>query len=176
MIKDIERILINKDDIEFHVRKLAKKIEKAYPNGLTIIHIMSGAMIFVSDLIRCLPMKMKIDLMSVSSYNGTKNCEPIIRKDIDIPIEGRDILIVDDIFDTGKTLSLVTHRLAAHHPASIKKCVLMVRGSLRDPPDFFGFQINSDAFVVGYGLDYNGYYRNFPHIGILKREIINAKS
>ena len=168
MYQDIDHVLIYRSEIQDRIGELAEEISSACSNGLVIVPIMNGAMIFVSDLIRQLPIKMQIDLMTISSYDGITSGEPVLRSDIEIPIENRDVLIVDDILDTGKTLAFAKSRIADCRPASIKTCVLLRRGPHRDEPDFFGFRINENHFVVGYGLDFNGYYRNYPHIAVLK--------
>jgi len=174
MNQDIDRVLIYQSDIQYRIEQLAEKIVAVYSDGLVIVPIMSGAMIFVSDLIRQLPIKMRVDLVTVSSYQGTIGSEPVMKKDIDDSITGKNVLVVDDILDTGRTLSLVAARLATHHPASIRTCVLLNRQNNKQDVDWSCFDIG-DEFVVGYGLDYNGYYRNYPHIAVLKPELYKEK-
>jgi len=174
MNQDIDRILIYQSDIQQRIGELADHIAELYSDGLVIVPIMSGAMIFVSDLIRYLPMKMKIDLITVTSYHGTMSSNPIIRQDIETSVEGKDVLVIDDILDTGKTLSLVARRLASRKPAGVRTCVLLNRKKNEQQADLSGFYIE-DEFVVGYGLDYNGYYRNYPHIAVLKPELYQEK-
>jgi len=178
MINDIDRILINSDQIARRVQELAEEISATYPNpqkGFTLVTILSGSIIFLADLIRYLPIRMKIGLITVSSYKGATTIgeEPKVLKDLDMTIEGEDVLIIDDILDTGRTLRLVTKELRTLKPASLRTCVLL-RKTARAPDDvvadFVGFDIE-DAFVVGYGLDYNDHYRNYPLIGVLKPDL-----
>lgn len=131
---------------------------------------MTGSLIFVADLMRHLPMKIQIQLMTASSYIGktTKsNSDPMIGK---LPeVEGMHVLLVDDILDSGNTLTRIRSELEAMHPKSIQSCVLLrkkIDSAMAVPCEFVGFDID-DEFVVGYGLDYDGYYRNFPDIGVI---------
>jgi hypoxanthine phosphoribosyltransferase len=178
MERDIERILITKADLEARVHQMAEEIVASYPASqekITIVTILSGAVIFLADLIRHMPIKMEIGLITVSSYSGatTQSRGAKLMKDLRVDVRDRDVLIVDDIFDTGGTLRLVQGRLAERHPRSLKTAVLL-RKPTKNPPDvtvdFVGFDVD-DKFVVGYGLDYNDHYRNFPHIAVLKPEV-----
>jgi len=138
------------------------------------VPILSGSIIFLADLIRHLPMKMKLSLITVSSYAGatTASDQPGLVMDLTTDVSGRHVLLIDDILDTGKTLRFVRDRLLSHSPASIRTAVLL-RKPDKAPTDvsadFVGFEI-ADEFVVGYGLDYDGHYRNFPHIAVLRPE------
>jgi hypoxanthine phosphoribosyltransferase len=183
MIEDIDRILISKDKIAQRVRALAAEITASYdpsPSGLTLVTILSGSIIFLADLIRHLPIRMSLGLITGSSYRGatTIGGDPIISEDLDLKIAGVDVLLIDDILDTGRTLRMVTARLRELRPRSLKTCVLL-RKPARAPrdltADFIGFDVE-DSFVVGYGLDYNGYYRNYPHIGVLRRDLYQKVS
>lgn len=179
MPKDIERTLITGQQIARRVAELAEQIARTYEgmdqNRLTLVPILSGSMIFAADLIRQLPMKMKIGLMAVSSYPGMSVTSrgPKLRQQLDVNVAGRHVLVVDDILDTGQTLGLVLEELGARKPASLRTCVLL-RKAGRAPqgfvPDFVGFDIE-DVFVVGYGLDYNDRYRSEPDIGVLRAGI-----
>lgn len=178
MEHDIARVLIPREEIARRVAGMADEIARTYSNGdaeLTLVTILSGSLIFLADLIRCLPMRMKIGLVTVSSYPGatTASRGAKLLSEIRADIRGRHVLVVDDILDTGNTLRLVIERLRQQGPASLRTCVLL-RKPDKAPPDvhadFVGFDID-DVFVVGYGLDFNDLYRNYPHIGILRPEL-----
>ncbi len=178
MHADIGRILISREQIDRRVGELAGEIGRLYADsekGLFIVCVLSGAIIFVSDLIRQLPMKMRVGLLAVSSYPGkTTQAQPAhVLQSFDLDVTGLDVLVIDDILDTGGTLRVVMDRLAAMRPASLRSCVLLrksgkARGGLE--ADLVGFDIE-DVFVVGYGLDYDGLYRNLPVIAVLKPEL-----
>ncbi len=175
MESDIERILIRHDDIQRRVREMAGEIVEAYgegATGITIVPILSGSIIFLADLIRDLPYKIKVALIHVSTYAGTTPGEPKIIRELAGEIEGRHVLLIDDILDSGRTLRRVQGEINAKRPASLKTAVLL-RKPDRAPADvqadFVGFDVE-DAFVVGYGLDFSDYYRNYPHIGVLREE------
>jgi hypoxanthine phosphoribosyltransferase len=143
--------------------------------GLTLVTILSGSLIFLADLIRELPMRMKIGLITVSSYPGatTESQGPRVLQELDADVTGRHVLVVDDILDTGSTLRYVCRRLRESGPASIRTCVLLRKPSKAPADvqaDFVGFDID-DVFVVGYGLDFDDHYRNYPHIGVLHERI-----
>jgi len=178
ILPDIDRVLISRDQIAQRVAELARDVAGHYQHqqaGLTLVPILSGSLIFLADLIRQLPMKMKIGLMTVSSYTGlsTQGQTPVVLKDLTVDIRGQNVLVIDDILDTGNTLRLVTRELARREPNSVKSCVLLRKPSKAPAdlkPDFVGFDIE-DVFVVGYGLDYNDHYRNYPDIAVLKPEL-----
>jgi hypoxanthine phosphoribosyltransferase len=178
MEDDIARVLITREEIARRVSEMADAIGRTYEEqeeGLTLVTILSGSLIFLADLIRCLPIRMKIGLITVSSYAGatTTSRGAKLLSEIRADVRGRHVLVIDDILDTGNTLRLVLERLGEHRPASLRTCVLL-RKPTKAPPDvradFVGFDID-DVFVVGYGLDYNDLYRNYPHIGILRPEL-----
>lgn len=179
MEQDLERVLLSRDRIQVRVNQLAAEIATCYEHDaldLTIVPILSGSLIFVADLVRALPFKMKIALIHMSSYPGrTTSAQPL--KTISEPtgpIENRHILVVDDILDSGNTLRRVQAMMRARRPASLRTAVLL-RKPAKAPPDvpveFVGFDIE-DIFVVGYGLDFDDHYRNLPHIGVLKPELV----
>ncbi len=182
MENDFERILITRDQIARRIKELAREIAWTFENEpeceLTIISILSGALIFTADLVRELPLKMKIGLITVSAYPGTsmESRGAKILQDLNVDVADRHVLLVDDILDTGGTLRLVRDRLLLCQPRSIRLCVLLQKTS-KVPEDivadFVGFEIPNE-FVVGYGLDYNDQYRNFPDIGVLKKELYQA--
>ena len=182
MHRDIDRVLISQYQIMARIKEMAEQITRDHldpgtPSGeITIVPILTGAMIFCGDLIRQLPMKMKIGLMTVSSYPGqsirTQGSQIVGQQLGDI--HGRHILLVDDILDSGGTVQLVVPILHELGAASVKVCVLL----RKDRPaakathcDYVGFEI-PDEFVVGYGLDYNDYYRNLPDIVTLRQDVI----
>ncbi|HOB73662.1 MAG TPA: hypoxanthine phosphoribosyltransferase [Phycisphaerae bacterium] len=173
------RILIPRERIAQRVRELAREIERTYADteddDLTFVTILSGSLIFLADLIRELPLRMKIGLITVSSYRGatTASSGSKLLEDLNVDVKGRHVVLVDDILDTGGTLRLVRERVAQAGAKSIRICVLLRKPSKAPPDvtaDFVGFDIE-DAFVVGYGLDYNDHYRNLPDIGVLRREL-----
>ena len=178
MEQDLARILIPRERIERRVSELAQGIARTYGEegeGLIIVPILAGSIIFLADLMRRLPFKMRIGLMTLSSYRGatTKTGGTHLVQDLSEDIAGRHVLIVDDILDSGGTLRSVREQLAPRKPASLRICVLL-RKTGKAPkdlvPDFVGFDID-DVFVVGYGLDYDGHYRNWPDIGVLRPEL-----
>jgi hypoxanthine phosphoribosyltransferase len=177
MDPDIARILITDRDLDARVREMAAQIAACYNErdpGLTIVPILSGSIIFLADLMRQLPMKMKLSLITVSSYRGrsTQASAPEVMMDAQAPVEDRHVLIVDDILDTGGTIRVVQARLRERRPRSLRTAVLLRKPSKAPADvvaDFVGFEI-PDEFVVGYGLDYDGHYRNFPHLAVLRED------
>ncbi|HVP10024.1 MAG TPA: hypoxanthine phosphoribosyltransferase [Phycisphaerae bacterium] len=178
MRKDLARILLTREQIKKRVKELAEAISQTYgddSNGLVIVPVLAGSIIFLADLIRQLPFKMKIGLLTMSSYRGAVTTPGKARlvQDVDLDIKDRHVLVVDDILDTGNTLRIVMDLLRKREPASLRMCVLL-RKTAKAPKDlladFVGFDIE-DAFVVGYGLDYNDHYRNWPDIGVLRPEL-----
>jgi hypoxanthine phosphoribosyltransferase len=187
MLCDIDRVLIPADRIAQKVRELARQItaDHSEPNQppdlqLTIVPILTGAMIFCADLIREMPVRMQIGLLSVSSYPGTATQSRGPTLQSNSPgntlgeIRGRHVLLVDDILDSGGTIKMIVPLLRDSGAASVKTCVLLRkdRPSAKEvKADYVGFDI-PDEFVVGYGLDYDNYYRNLPDIVTLKPEVI----
>ncbi|MDG1136743.1 MAG: hypoxanthine phosphoribosyltransferase [Phycisphaerales bacterium] len=174
MIQDIDRILIARGAISDRVRELGeaitKNLEDVGEHEIALVAVMTGSLIFVADLMRHLPMKIQIQLMTASSYIGksTKsNNDPMLGK---LPeVKGMHVLLVDDILDSGKTLTRIRTELEQLQPRSIQSCVLLRKkldSAMHVPCEYVGFDIE-DEFVVGYGLDYDGYYRNLPDIGII---------
>jgi hypoxanthine phosphoribosyltransferase len=176
---DLDHILIPREQIAQRVHELARAIEQTYLNaaddGLIFVTILSGSLIFLADLIRELPLRMKIGLIAVSSYPGasTRSGGSKLLTDLNVDVRGRHVLLIDDILDTGGTLRMVRERVSEAGARSIRICVLLRKPSKAPPDvvaDFVGFDIE-DAFVVGYGLDYNDHYRNLPDIGVLRPEL-----
>lgn len=178
MQRDLARILFPRERIQERVREMAAEISTVYgedSQGLIIVPVLSGSIIFLADLIRCLPFMMKIGLMTISRYRGatTTGGEARLIQDLNVDIRQRHVLVVDDILDTGNTLRIVQDQLRGRQPASLRTCVLLRKPAKAPkdfPVEFVGFDIE-DAFVVGYGLDYNDLYRNWPDIGVLRPEL-----
>lgn len=165
------KTLLSKTKIQKRNRELAAAINRVYGTmPVTAVVITNGALIFAADLIRQLTFPLRFDTVSAASYSGVESSTNItLNTQLKFDIENNDILIIDDILDTGNTLKSVTAALYKQNPKSIKTCVLLDKDRPRremDGADFVGFKI-PDVFVVGYGLDYNEYYRNLPYVGIL---------
>ncbi len=176
MLEDVANILISEEEIRQIVRDLGRQITRDYEGkNLYLITVLKGAVVFLSDLIRSIGCHCELDFMVVSSYgSGTKSSGNVkIVKDIDVPLEGKDVLIVEDILDSGLTLHFLMDLLASRHPKSMEICTLLDKPSHRAcdvNAKYIGKQI-PDEFVIGYGLDYNEKYRNLPFIGVLKPEV-----
>ena len=169
-------ILVQQDDLAHRVRELGAEISRDYAGReLLLVGVLKGAVFFLSDLMRHLEVDCEVDFMAVSSYGSSTDSSGVVRilKDLDISIEGRHVLIVEDIVDSGLTLAYILRALEARRPASVKICGLLVKDRQRVADvtvDYVGFQI-PDRFVVGYGLDYAETYRNLPYVGVLKPEL-----
>ena len=169
----MEKILVTREQIASKVEELGKKISEDYKDTIPLfIGVLKGSVPFVSDLMRAVDIHMEFDFMAVSSYgSSTKSSGQVkILKDLDQSIEGRDIVIVEDIIDTGLTLNYLMHLLLQRQARSVEIVTFLDKPSGRKvdlTPKYVGYEI-PDGFVVGYGLDYAEKYRNFPHIGILK--------
>ena len=176
MKEDIERVLLSEKEIKARVKELALKLDEDYKGKRPLmVAILKGSIMFFADLIREMETEISIDFMAISSYgNGAKSSGEVkMIKDLDGKIEGKDVIIVEDIIDSGYTMRYLINLLSARRPNSIKLCALLDKPSRRETEveiDYKGFEVE-DEFVVGYGLDYAGVYRNLPYIGILKREI-----
>jgi hypoxanthine phosphoribosyltransferase len=167
----IERVLISESDIRAKVGELAARISLDYAGSQPLlVGLLKGSFIFLADLARALNIDSEIDFLTVSSYgNSMENSEVRILKDLAEPIQGRDVLIVEDIIDTGLTLSKILELLRGRHPRSLKVCTLLNKPALHEHKlrlDYVGFDIG-EAFVIGYGLDLDGKYRNLPYIAQL---------
>ncbi|MEO6003053.1 MAG: hypoxanthine phosphoribosyltransferase [Opitutus sp.] len=173
---DLASVLFTEAQIKRRVRGLAREIKKVYGKGeFTMIALINGAVMFTADLMREIDNPVRLDCIRVSSYgSGTKSVgAPQIVADLTLDIANRDVLIIDDILDTGKTLALVTTLARKLKPASLRTCVLLDKKARREvdfEADFVGFKI-PNKFVVGYGLDFAERYRNLPCIGVLKTEL-----
>ncbi len=174
--KDIEKVLVNEEEICEKVKQIAKEMGDAY-NGeeVVLVCILKGSVTFFADLVRAVPFPVIYDFMCVSSYGNSTVSSGSVRilKDLTVDIAGRHVVIVEDILDTGNTLHALFKQLKSRQPASLKLCCFLDKPSRRQKPvkaDFCGFAI-PDEFVVGYGLDYKEKYRQLPYVGVLRREI-----
>ena len=178
MLDDLEKILLREEQILARLDELAEVITKEYRDKeLTVIAVLNGSIIFAADLLRRVPLSLKLDCVSVASYHGsTQSTGRVTFDQLTMPdVDGRHVLIVDDILDSGRTLFAIREKLFAEaQPKSMKVCVLLRKTKERAKPaeaDWVGFDI-ADEFVVGYGLDYQERYRNLRLIGVLRRELI----
>jgi hypoxanthine phosphoribosyltransferase len=175
---DIDRVLLTHNMIARRVKSLAHEIAATYEEReIVIVPVLTGSMIFMADLIRWLPLKMRIDVVAVSSYPGrnTRSRGASIMFPGALPIRGREVLIVDDILESGQSLAAVAKLMRRRGAKSVKTCALLRKPQAREKQlsaDFLGFDI-PDEFVVGYGMDYNHYYRNLPYIAVLKSHILS---
>lgn len=173
MQKDIERVLISREELRAKVREMGRQISEDYKDkNLLMVSVLKGSVVFMADLMREITVPLSVDFMYVSSYgSGVKTSGAVkILKDLDIPLEGLDLLIVEDILDSGLTLSSLREILIRRCPRSIRLATLLDKPERRQvdiKPDYSGFEI-PDEFVVGYGLDYNERYRNLPFVGVLR--------
>ncbi len=177
MENDLERILFHERTIQSRIDELATEITADYRGkDLTVVAVLNGALMFVADLLRRLPLPLKLDFIRVSSYHGAASAGTVTFDSLSLPdVVDRHILIVDDILDTGLTLHAIREKLRAEaRPSKLRICVLLRKRKERQRPieaDYVGFDVG-DEFVVGYGLDYRERYRNLPSIGVLRPEII----
>ena len=177
MDQDIDHILVSEEQLREKVAELGARISRDYEGrDLLMVSILKGGAVFMADLMRAVTIPCAIDFMVVSSYGGA-NMESTglvkIVKDLDADLSGKDVLIVEDILDTGITLSNLLPMLRLRNPRSVKLCTILSKPSRRKvdlEPDYLGFEV-PDAFIVGYGLDYDEKYRNLPYVGVLKPEI-----
>ena len=177
MHKDLEKILISEEEIREAAKNLAAQIEADYKDeeDIVLVGLLKGSLPFMADLLKHISMMCKIDFMCVSSYGkGTKSTGRVnIIKDLSEPIDDKNVIIVEDIIDSGNTLSFIKKYFSAKNAKSVRICTLLNKPSRREVEidvDYIGFEV-PDEFVVGYGLDYQEYYRNLPYIGVLKPEI-----
>jgi hypoxanthine phosphoribosyltransferase len=177
MQSDIERVLFDGPAIHKRLDELAAQITADYSDReLTVIAILTGSLMFMSDLLRRIPLPLRLDCLSVVSYHGkTQTSGDVIFKQLAVPdVAGQDVLILDDVLDTGYTLAAVRKKLETAKPRSIRVCVLLSKRKQRArdvDADYIGFEID-DEFVVGYGLDFMERYRNLPYVGVLRKELL----
>jgi len=185
MQDDLEEILFDARTIARRIRTLGARIREELaadgveddPSALTLVPILSGSLVFTADLIRQLPWRLRLRMVSVSAYPGARTRSTDVElgdgfSELGAAIAGRHVLVIDDILDTGRTLEAVREALARHRPRSVRTCVLLHkkgRQTAAIEPDYVGFEV-PDRFVVGYGLDYDGLYRNLPMIATLRPE------
>jgi hypoxanthine phosphoribosyltransferase len=175
---DIDRVLITEEQIARRVRRLTRQLQKDFAGrDLVVVALLNGTVMFLADLIRHLSLPLRLDFIGISSYGAdTESGELVFTKQLRLDVRGRDVLVVDDILDTGRTLKRVCAVLREHKPRRLKICVLLEKKARRCEnvrADYVGFPI-PDLFVVGYGLDYAERYRNLPFVGVLKAESYRA--
>jgi hypoxanthine phosphoribosyltransferase len=173
----VSEVLIERDVLQQRIQELGDEISIDYAGrDLLLIGVLKGAVFFMADLMRNLTIPCEIDFMAISSYGDSTDSSGVVRilKDLDINIEGRDVLIVEDIIDSGLTLSYLMRNLEARGPASLEICALLTKPDRREaevPVRYIGFEI-PNRFVIGYGLDFAERYRNLPYVGILDPTLI----
>jgi hypoxanthine phosphoribosyltransferase len=178
---DIERVLFDGPAIHKRLDEIATQITADYSDRkLVVIAILTGTLMFTSDLLRRIPLPLKLNCLSVGSYHGkTQTSGEVLFKELSVPeVAGQDVLILDDILDTGHTMAAVREKLETARPRSIRVCVLLSKRKRRArnvEADYTGFEID-DEFVVGYGLDFMERYRNLPYIGVLKKELLQPSN
>jgi hypoxanthine phosphoribosyltransferase len=177
MERDVQQILLTEEQIRNKVHELAQQVYRDYGDAEPVfVGVLKGVVVFYADFIRAYPGHCQLDFMWISSYSGTESTgKMLVRQDVTADLKGRHVVILEDIYDTGNSLSFVVEHLRAKEPASIKICTLLDKPERRKPgitleADYTGFVI-PNAFVIGYGLDYNEKYRNLPYVGILKPEV-----
>lgn len=177
MFNDIEKVYYSEEQLHEIVERLGKQISEDYKDkNLLLVSVLKGSVVFMADLMRAITVPCAIDFMCVSSYQSGTESSGVVKivKDLDINLEGYDLLIVEDILDSGKTLSSLKKILVNRNPRSIKICTLLDKPERRVVDDIFADYAGAevpDEFVVGYGLDYAEKYRNLPYIGVLKRHV-----
>jgi len=175
----VTEVLIDQDALQQRIQELGEEISTDYTGrDLLLIGVLKGAVFFMADLMRNLTIPCEIDFMAISSYGDSTDSSGVVRilKDLDINIEGRDVLIVEDIIDSGLTLSYLMRNLEARGPASLEICSLLTKPDRREadvPVRYIGFEI-PNRFVIGYGLDFAERYRNLPYVGILDPALVPA--
>ena len=180
LVADVASVLVSEEQIHARVAELGAQISADYiGRELTLVSVLKGSLPFMADLMRAISIPVSIDLMEVSSYGGTATeSSGLVRilKDLSSSIDGRDVMIVEDIIDTGLTLNYLIRYLRGKNPRSLHICTLLDKPARRlvdIPIDYLGFTI-PDQFVIGYGLDYGEHYRNLPFIGVLKPEVYST--
>ena len=180
MKESIEKILVSEEQIQAKVEEFAQILSKEYAGKNPVfVGALKGVVMFFADVVKKVDIPCQIDFIWVSSYKGTESCKMEMKRDVSVDIEGRHVVILEDIFDTGNSLDFTYRHLMSKKPASLKICTLLDKPERRNPavtlkPDYVGFTVPNE-FVVGYGLDYNEYYRNLPYVGVLKPEVYEKK-
>ncbi len=176
MLQDIDKVLITQEELDKRVQELGEQISRDYKDkNLLMVSVLKGSVVFMADLMRAISIPAAIDFMAVSSYGSGVKTSGVVRilKDLDSPIEGKDLLVVEDILDSGVTLNYLRELLRERGPASIKIVTLLDKPERRTADvvaDYTGFTV-PDEFVVGYGLDYDEHYRNLSFVGVLKPSV-----
>ena len=171
----VGKILVQQDELAHRVRQLGREISRDYRGGdLLLVGVLKGAVFFLSDLMRELDVSCQLDFMAVASYGSSTDSSGVVRilKDLDAPIEGRRVLVVEDIVDSGLTLSYLLRTLGARNPASVDVCALLTKPERRKvdlPIRYVGFEI-PNRFAIGYGLDHSERYRNLPYVAVLAED------
>lgn len=181
MLNDVEKVLITEDQLRERIAELGEQLTRDYADkDPVVIGVLKGVVVFYADMVRQIKTPCEMAFMTLRSYCGTDSSGTLqFLQDLAIDIEGRHVLILEDIFDTGNSLDFTYRHLQSKNPASIKICTLLDKPSRRKPgitlqADYIGFTIDN-YFVIGYGLDYNEHYRNLPFVGILKPEVYENK-
>jgi hypoxanthine phosphoribosyltransferase len=173
----VTEVLIDQDALQRRIAELGEEISADYTGrDLLLVGVLKGAVFFMADLMRGLSIPCEIDFMAISSYGDSTDSSGVVRilKDLDINIEGRDVLVVEDIIDSGLTLSYLMRNLEAREPASLEICALLTKPERREidvPVRYVGFEI-PNRFVIGYGLDFGERYRNLPYVGVLDPRLV----
>ncbi|MBS3974592.1 MAG: hypoxanthine phosphoribosyltransferase [Actinobacteria bacterium] len=176
MHQDIDRVVLTEEQIRQRIAEMGESISEEYADKqVLLVAVLRGAALFVADLARAISLPVEVDFMAVSSYGSSTQSSGVVRiiKDLDESIEGRHVLVVEDVLDTGLTLKYLLKNLASRNPSSLEVVTLLDKKGKRRVPincKYVGFEI-PDEFVVGYGLDYGERYRNLPYIGVLKPEV-----
>ena len=174
----VGEVLIDEPTLQTRIAELGEEISSDYAGkDLLLVGVLKGAVFFMADLMRSLTVPCEVDFMAISSYGAETDSSGVVRilKDLDIPLQGRDVLIVEDIIDSGLTLSYLMRNLRARDPASLEVCALLTKPGRREievPVKYVGFEI-PNRFVIGYGLDFGERYRNLPYVGILNPELVS---
>ena len=176
MESNIQRVLLSEEQIRQKVAELGKILSEEYADKDPVfVGVMKGVVVFYADMVRQITVPCQFEFMWISSYQGAESTgKMIVKRDVSVELKGRHVVILEDIFDTGNSLTYTYQHLLSKEPASLKICTLLDKPERRAPgvtlvPDYVGFTVPNE-FVVGYGLDYNEYYRNLPYVGILKPE------
>ena len=181
MERDIQKILLTEEQITNKVKELGQILSAEYAGKNPVfVGVMKGVVVFYADIVRRITVPCQFDFMWISSYEGTQSTGKMnVKRDVSADLKGRHVVILEDIYDTGHSLNFTYQHILSKEPASLKVCTLLDKPERRAPgvnliPDYVGFTIPNE-FVVGYGLDYNEYYRNLPYVGVLKPEAYGSK-
>ena len=176
MKEHMKEILFTEEQIQAKVKELAAVLSEEYAGKNPVfVGVLKGVVMFYADIIKRITVPCQMDFMWISSYEGDQSTKMVLKRDVSSDLTGRHVVILEDIFDTGNSLNFTYQHLLSKNPASLKVCTLLDKPERRNPavtlkPEYVGFTIPNE-FVVGYGMDYNEYYRNLPYIGILKPEV-----